>query len=147
MRSSDNNTDIIMQKIRTNMEDSFNESTFRARKQVKTLDDAGKKGLIDTIINKHQGEGTSPSKELEFYFGNDIKQELTAHKTKMDQSRGWVSPMIPINYDYGRQNGRKNGGKKGKTQRKNKKSKKSKTQRKIKKTKKSKTRKSTRRRR
>jgi len=140
MRSSDNNTD-IMQKIRKKMEDSYNESTFLARKQVKTLDDAGKKGLIDSIINKHQGEGTSPSKELEFYFGNDISKELTAHQTKMEQSSVKVSPMIPINY------GRKNGGKKGKTQRKNKKSKKSKTQRKIKKTKKSKTRKSTRRRR
>ena len=145
MRSSDNNTDIIMQKIRTNMEDSFNESMFLARKKVKTLDDAGKKGLIDSIINKHQGEGTSPSKELEFYLGNDISKELTAHQTKMDLNPSGVSPMIPIN--YGRQNGRQNGGKKGKTQRKNKKSKKSKTQRKIKKTKKSKTRKSTRRRR
>lgn len=141
--SSDNNTDII-KKIRTNMEDSSNEMAHRARKHVKTLDDVGKKDLIDSIIEKHKSQGTNPREELEFYLGNDMHAEQEEHKTKMTQYPG-LPPMIRIN--YGGKNGKKNGGKKGKTQRKNKKSKKSKTQRKIKKTKKSKTRKSTRRRR
>ena len=144
------NTSSSENSIKKNMEEDLERRTFRARQHVKKLTNEGKKELIDTIINKHQGEGTSPSEELEYYFGNDISDELTAHNIKMKQSSVKVSPMIPIKYDYGRNPinyGRKNGGKKGKTQRKNKKSKKSKTQRKIKKTKKSKTRKSTRRRR
>ncbi len=138
------NTSSSENSIKKNMEEDLERRTFRARQHVKKLTNEGKKELIDTIINKHQGEGTSPSEELEYYFGNDIRDELAAHNNKMSEKSG-ISPMIPIN--YGRQNGRQNGGKKGKTQRKNKKSKKSKTQRKIKKTKKSKTRKSTRRRR
>ena len=126
------------------MEHDYNQRTLRARKHVETLYDAGKKDLIDSIIEKHKSQGTNPHKELEFYLGNDMNAERVEHETKMTQYTG-LPPMIRIN--YGGKNGKKNGGKKGKTQRKNKKSKKSKTQRKIKKTKKSKTRKSTRRRR
>ncbi len=141
--SSDNNTDIIEQ-IRTNMEHDYNQRTHRARKHLETLTDAGKKDLIDSIIEKHKSQGTNPREELEFYLGNDMNAEQEEHKEKMKKIPG-LPPMIRIN--YGGKNGKKYGGKKGKTQRKNKKSKKSKTQRKIKKTKKSKTRKSTRRRR
>lgn len=122
----------------SNMEQNLH--IHKHRRKVKGLKGKDKRDFIDEILQKHKNKDNA-IEEIKLYFGNDISDELTAHHKKMSENPGRVSPMIPINY------ARKNGGKKGKTQRKNKKSKKSKTQRKIKKTKKSKTRKSTRRRR
>ena len=88
----------------------------------------------------------NPTEQIMFEFPSFVKKELYNHKKKMQDAPGRVSPMIPIPKKIS-ENKNYWGGKKGKTQRKNKKSKKSKTQRKIKKTKKRKTRKSIRRRR
>lgn len=86
------------------------------------------------------------TEQIKMEFPSFVQKELYNHEQKMQDAPGRVSPMIPIPKKRSEKNNYW-GGKKGKTQRKNKKSKKSKTQRKIKKTKKRKTRKSTRRRR